>query len=336
MLGSGRFISQSPVALSRMVANLNLEMSAVWGPARDLVAIGAARERARLRRRGGGEEGRAEGRPRARAGAGLLLPFRPVLVCEGRHPWNLDRPRGRPRRDSCRHGPGPPGGIPLEALPPPEGRVRPRVGADRDGAARQGRRARRSRRSRRGGAWFPGRPDRPTGAEADVARDGRGVAWRGERRARNSSDPRCLRRRRPPRRRILLPGPRPAPSLGALLARVRGADADPAAGDPSAPGGARPPRAGGDGNGKDRRLRPPDARPARSGRGARGRPSSASSSSRPASSRCRWPRRSTATAGGPACGSSPSTAAPRWACSSGRSSGASTSSSRRRAGRSTT
>ncbi len=42
LLGSGRFVAQPPVPLSRMVADLNLEMSAVWGPARDLVAIGAS------------------------------------------------------------------------------------------------------------------------------------------------------------------------------------------------------------------------------------------------------------------------------------------------------
>ena len=41
LLGSGRFVAQPPVPLPRMVANINLEMSAVWGPARDLVAIGA-------------------------------------------------------------------------------------------------------------------------------------------------------------------------------------------------------------------------------------------------------------------------------------------------------
>jgi Zn-dependent M28 family amino/carboxypeptidase len=41
LIGSGRFVAQPPVPLSRMVADLNLEMSAVWGPARDLVAIGA-------------------------------------------------------------------------------------------------------------------------------------------------------------------------------------------------------------------------------------------------------------------------------------------------------
>jgi Zn-dependent M28 family amino/carboxypeptidase len=42
LLGSGRFAAQPPVPTSRLVANLNLEMSAVWGPARDLVAIGAS------------------------------------------------------------------------------------------------------------------------------------------------------------------------------------------------------------------------------------------------------------------------------------------------------
>ena len=42
LLGSERFVKESPVPLSRMAACLNLEMSAVWGPARDLVAIGAS------------------------------------------------------------------------------------------------------------------------------------------------------------------------------------------------------------------------------------------------------------------------------------------------------
>ena len=42
LLGSERFVAQPPVPLTRMVACLNLEMSAVWGPARDLVAIGAS------------------------------------------------------------------------------------------------------------------------------------------------------------------------------------------------------------------------------------------------------------------------------------------------------
>lgn len=41
LLGSERFVSNPPVPLARMAACLNLEMSAVWGPARDLVAIGA-------------------------------------------------------------------------------------------------------------------------------------------------------------------------------------------------------------------------------------------------------------------------------------------------------
>jgi Zn-dependent M28 family amino/carboxypeptidase len=41
LLGSERFVAQPPVPLSRVAACLNLEMSAVWGPARDLVAIGA-------------------------------------------------------------------------------------------------------------------------------------------------------------------------------------------------------------------------------------------------------------------------------------------------------
>lgn len=42
LLGSERFVAQPPVPLARMAACLNLEMSAVWGPARDLVAIGAS------------------------------------------------------------------------------------------------------------------------------------------------------------------------------------------------------------------------------------------------------------------------------------------------------
>jgi Zn-dependent M28 family amino/carboxypeptidase len=42
LLGSERFLAQPPVPVSRMAACLNLEMSAVWGPARDLVAIGAS------------------------------------------------------------------------------------------------------------------------------------------------------------------------------------------------------------------------------------------------------------------------------------------------------
>ncbi len=42
LLGSGRFVASPPVPLSRLVACVNLEMSAVWGPARDLVAIGAS------------------------------------------------------------------------------------------------------------------------------------------------------------------------------------------------------------------------------------------------------------------------------------------------------
>lgn len=42
LLGSERFVAQPPVPLARMAACLNLEMSAVWGPARDVVAIGAA------------------------------------------------------------------------------------------------------------------------------------------------------------------------------------------------------------------------------------------------------------------------------------------------------
>jgi Zn-dependent M28 family amino/carboxypeptidase len=41
-LGSGKFVEKPPVPLSRMSACLNLEMSAVWGPARDIVAIGAS------------------------------------------------------------------------------------------------------------------------------------------------------------------------------------------------------------------------------------------------------------------------------------------------------
>ena len=41
LLGSERFVANPPVPLARMAACLNLEMSAVWGPARDLVAIGA-------------------------------------------------------------------------------------------------------------------------------------------------------------------------------------------------------------------------------------------------------------------------------------------------------
>jgi Zn-dependent M28 family amino/carboxypeptidase len=42
LLGSERFAAEPPVPLSRIAANLNLEMSAVWGPARDVVAIGAS------------------------------------------------------------------------------------------------------------------------------------------------------------------------------------------------------------------------------------------------------------------------------------------------------
>ena len=42
LLGSAKFVARPPVPLSRMSACLNLEMSAVWGPARDLVAIGAS------------------------------------------------------------------------------------------------------------------------------------------------------------------------------------------------------------------------------------------------------------------------------------------------------
>ena len=41
LLGSERFVAKPPVPVARMAACLNLEMSAVWGPARDLVAIGA-------------------------------------------------------------------------------------------------------------------------------------------------------------------------------------------------------------------------------------------------------------------------------------------------------
>jgi Zn-dependent M28 family amino/carboxypeptidase len=43
LLGSGRFVAQPPVPLSRLAACLNLEMSAVWGLARDVVAIGASK-----------------------------------------------------------------------------------------------------------------------------------------------------------------------------------------------------------------------------------------------------------------------------------------------------
>lgn len=42
LLGSARFVARPPMPLARMVACLNLEMSAVWGPSRDVVAIGAA------------------------------------------------------------------------------------------------------------------------------------------------------------------------------------------------------------------------------------------------------------------------------------------------------
>ncbi len=42
LLGSDLFARRPPVPLARLVANLNLEMSAVWGPARDVVAIGAS------------------------------------------------------------------------------------------------------------------------------------------------------------------------------------------------------------------------------------------------------------------------------------------------------
>lgn len=42
LLGSERFAAQPPVPIARIAANLNLEMSAVWGPARDVVAIGAS------------------------------------------------------------------------------------------------------------------------------------------------------------------------------------------------------------------------------------------------------------------------------------------------------
>jgi len=41
LLGSERFVASPPVPLPRIAACLNLEMSAVWGPARDVVAIGA-------------------------------------------------------------------------------------------------------------------------------------------------------------------------------------------------------------------------------------------------------------------------------------------------------
>jgi len=42
LLGSARFVAQPPVPLSRIAACLNLEMSAVWGPARDVVVIGGS------------------------------------------------------------------------------------------------------------------------------------------------------------------------------------------------------------------------------------------------------------------------------------------------------
>lgn len=42
LLGSAKFVARPPIPLARISACLNLEMSAVWGPARDLVAIGAA------------------------------------------------------------------------------------------------------------------------------------------------------------------------------------------------------------------------------------------------------------------------------------------------------
>lgn len=42
LLGSMRFVARPPVPISRISACLNLEMSAVWGPARDLVVIGGA------------------------------------------------------------------------------------------------------------------------------------------------------------------------------------------------------------------------------------------------------------------------------------------------------
>ena len=41
-IGSALFTRQPPFPLSRIAANLNLEMSAVWGPARDVVAIGGS------------------------------------------------------------------------------------------------------------------------------------------------------------------------------------------------------------------------------------------------------------------------------------------------------
>lgn len=42
LLGSELFAKLPPVPLARLAANLNLEMAAVWGPARDVVAIGAS------------------------------------------------------------------------------------------------------------------------------------------------------------------------------------------------------------------------------------------------------------------------------------------------------
>ncbi|HPA51092.1 MAG TPA: M28 family peptidase [Thermoanaerobaculia bacterium] len=42
LLGSDLFARTPPVPLARIAANLNLEMSAVWGPARDVVAIGGS------------------------------------------------------------------------------------------------------------------------------------------------------------------------------------------------------------------------------------------------------------------------------------------------------
>lgn len=43
MLGSAAFVRRSPVPRERILADLNLEMTWVWGPTRDLLAIGGDR-----------------------------------------------------------------------------------------------------------------------------------------------------------------------------------------------------------------------------------------------------------------------------------------------------